>query len=91
MGVPRLACTYGRNKVANCPPAVTYKQVYFITRFPDETTKIWNLTKLLTPTAWIWTFSAIVSIVIMLKCFTVVGTYLGNHTAVQDLTLVPFR
>ena len=70
MGVPRLACTYGRNKVTNCPPAVIYKQVYFITRFPDETTKIWNLTKLLTPTAWIWTFSAIVLTVVALKCFT---------------------
>ena len=86
-----FGCTYGRSKVALCQPAVQYLPMYFFSRFPQETTKIWNLVKLLTPTSWIWTFSSIISVVILLKCFTVIGTFLGCHTSVQDLTLVPFR
>ena len=72
-------------------PALVYAPWYFWTRYPLETTKVWNLFKLLTPTTWIWTFSTLISIIIMLKYFTTVGTYLGCSTSVQDITLVPFR
>ena len=91
MAVYRFTCTYGISKVALCPPATAHYPLYFFAKYPQETTKIWNLTKLLTPTSWTWTFTAIVSIVIMLKCFTLVGIYLGCSTTVQDITLVPFR
>ena len=91
MAVFGFGCTYGRSKVALCPPAMTYEPHYFFTRYPLETTKLWNLLNLLTPTSWIWTFSSIFSIVIMLKILTVVGSYLGIETSVQDVTLVPFR
>ena len=86
-----FACTYGRSKVALCPPAVTYLPYYFFTRYPLETTKLWNLINLLTPSSWIWTFSAIISIIITMKVLTVVGSYLGSETSFQDVTLVPFR
>ena len=91
MAVFGFACTFGRSKVVLCPPPTDYQPQYFFTRYPQETTKIWNLTKLLTLTSWIWTFSTIIVTVIMLKLFTLVGTYLGCDTSVQDITLVPFR
>ena len=86
-----FACTYGRSKVALCPPAVTYLPYYFFTRYPLETTKLWNLINLLTPSSWIWTFSAIISIIIMLKVLTIIGSYLGCETSFQDVPLVPLR
>ena len=91
MAVFGFTCTYGRSKVAHCPPPINYLPHYFFTRYPQEKTKIWNLLKLLTPTSWIWTFSAIIITVLILKLFTLVGTYLGCGTSVQDITLVPFR
>ena len=91
MAVAGVACTYERMKVALCPPAVNYFPVYFFSRYPQETTKMWNLLKLLTPTCWFCTFSSIISIIIMLKLFTLVGKFLRCNTSVQDITLVPFR
>ena len=91
MAVAGFSCTYGRMEVVNCPPAVTYQPFYFFTRYPLETTKLWNLLKLLTPNSWILSFAAIISSVVMLKLFTFVGVNLGCGTSVQDVTLVPFR
>ena len=90
IAVHRLACTYERSKVALCPPAVLYQPFYFFTRYPAETTKLWNLINLLTPTTWILTFSAIFSIVIMLKIITAICS-VWSKTSIQDVTLVPFR
>ena len=57
MAVYGFACTYARMEVVHCPPAVSYQPMYFLSRYPLETTKIWNLFKLLTPISWFWTFS----------------------------------
>ena len=91
MAVAAFSCTYERMKVVLCPPAINYQPYYFFSGYPKETTKLWNLIKLLTPISWLWTFSAIISILVMLKFFTFVGVYLGIQTSVQDITLVPFR
>ena len=91
MAVAGFGCTYGRMEVVHCPPAISYQPFYFFTRYPLETTKLWNLFKLLTPTSWIWTFASIISSVAMLKLLTFVGVNLGCGTSVQDVTLVPFR
>ena len=91
MAVYWWQCAYRFGKVALCSPPIRYQPKYFYARYPKETTKIWKLTKLLTPKSWILTFSATLSIVIMLKRFTVVGTFLGCRTTVQDVTLVPLR
>ena len=91
MAVFGFGCTYSRMEVVHCPPSVLYQPFYFFSRYPLETTKIWNLFKLLTPISWFWTFSAIISTVAILKFLTAIGTYLGCPTAVQDITLVPFR
>ena len=84
-------CTYERSQVAHCPPAIQFIPYYFFTRFPLEETKIWNLVKLLTPISWFWTFVSIISIVVILKLFSLVGIGLGCTSEYQDITLVPFR
>ena len=42
-------------KVVLCPHAVIYQPRYWVTRYPQEATLFWNLTKLLYPEAWMWT------------------------------------
>ena len=91
MAVAGFACTYERSKVVLCPPAVQYSPYYFFTRYPLEKTKVWNLLNLLSPTSWIWTFSATMSIVIVLKSFTIVGIHMQCYTSMQNITLVPIR
>ena len=91
MAIRGLGCTYKRSLVAHCPPAVEYSMFYFFTAYPPETTKIWNLLNLLSLSSWISTFFAIISVIIMLKCFTLVGTCLGCDTSLQEITLVPFQ
>ena len=90
LAVLHYACNPPIDK-SHCLPAVGYLPFYFFSRYPLETTKVWNLLKLLTPTSWIWTLFSIISIVMILKCFTLVGTHLGCKTLMQDITLVPFR
>ena len=91
MAVFGFACTFDRMEVVHCLPSVTFQPIHFFSRYPLETTKMWNLFKLLTPISWFWTFLAIASTVIILKLFTIIGAYFGCPTAVQDITLVPFR
>ena len=86
-----FGCSYERMRVVNCPPSITYLPNYYMTRYPKERTKIWNLFRLLTPISWLFTFSAIALIVITLKWFTFVGTNLAIKTINQDITLVPLR
>ena len=86
-----LGCSYERGKVALCPPAIMYTPYYIFTRYPQEATRVWNLVKLLTPTSWFWSFASICLSASMLKLFTHVGSILGCGTAMQDVTLVPFR
>ena len=81
----------GRIKVAHFLPAVTFQPQYWWTRYPRETTKMWNLIYLFTPTSWIWTFLSIVSIVITLKIFSMIGTRLGLNLLTEEITLFPFR
>ena len=75
MAVFGFTCTYGRMEVVLCAPAVSYQPLYFFSRYPLETTKMWNLLNLLTPISWFWTFLAIISVVIILKLCTS-GRYL---------------
>ena len=91
LAVLSFSCTYERMEVALCAPAVYYFPMFFFTRYPQETTKVWNLLNLLSPTSWIWTLSAILAIIIMLKCYTFIGSYLGCKSSVQEITLVPFQ
>ena len=89
--MPTLACTYGRSKVALCPPAVFYQPYYFFSRYPLETTKLWNLTNLLTPASWFAYFLTIIIIIFCLKLCCYVGRKLGLNTVTEEIALVPFR
>ena len=86
-----MACTYGRSKVALCPPAVVYHPFYFFTRYPVEKTKLWNLKKLLTPTSWCAYLITISLVTICFKLFTFIGRRLGLNTVTEEIPLVPFR
>ena len=81
----------GRIKVAHFMPAWSYQPIYWWTRYPLETTKMWNLIYLFTPASWMWTFLSIASIVISLKIFTIIGTRLGLNLLSEEITLFPFR
>ena len=86
-----LACTYGRSKVAHCPPAVGYQPFYFFSRYPMETTKLWNLKNLLTPASWALYFVTITCIILSLKLTVYVGRMLGLNNFTEEIALVPFR
>ena len=89
--MPVLACTYGRSKVALCPPAVGYQQLYFFSRYPNPTTKLWNLKNLLTPASWFAYFITIIFVIFCLKLCCYVGRKLGLNTVTEEIALVPFR
>ena len=86
-----FAVDLARIKVVHYLPSVTFMPKYFWTKYPDETTKMWNLLYLFTPTSWMWTFLSIVSIVITLKIFSMIGTRLGLNLLTEEITLFPFR
>ena len=86
-----FACTYGRSKVALCPPAVTYQPFSFFTRYPLEISKLWNLKNLLTPTSWFVYFITITIVIICLKLSCYIGRKLGLNTVTEEIALVPFR
>ena len=81
----------GRIKVAHFLPAVRFQPMYWWTRYPHETTKMWNLIYLFTPVSWTWTFLSIASIVVSLKIFSMIGTRLGLNFVSEEITLFPFR
>ena len=86
-----FACTYGRSKVALCPPALQYQPYYFFSRYPLKTTKLWNLKNLLTPASWFAYFITILSVIISLKLSCYVGRKLGLKMVSEEIALVPFR
>ena len=80
----------GRIKVAHFLPAVRFQPMYWWTRYPHETTKMWNLIYLFTPVSWTWTFLSIASIVISLKIASMIGERLGIILVLKEITLFPF-
>ena len=86
-----FAADNARIKVVHFLPSVSFGPKYFFTKYPDETTKMWNLLYLFTPTSWMWTFLSIASIAITLKIFSMIGTKLGLKLISEEITLFPFR
>ena len=91
LAVVGFAVDQRRIKVAHFLPPVDYQPMYWWTRYPAETTKMWNLIYLFTPTSWMWTFLSIASIIIAFKIFSMIGTRLGLNLISEELTLIPFR
>ena len=91
LAVRGFAVNHGRIKVANFLPAATFKPQYWWTRYPLETTKMWNLIYLFTPASWMWTFLSIASIVLSLKISCMIGAHFGLNCITESITLFPFR
>ena len=85
-----FGCSYERSQVVLCSPAIMYTPNFIFSRYPAETTRIWNLFNLLTPTAWFWTIVSICLSASVLKFFTYAGTHLGIDTGSEEITLFPF-
>ena len=86
-----FAVDLARIKVVHYLPSVTFMPKYFWTKYPDETTKMWNLLYLFTPTSWMWTFLSIASIVVSLKIFGKIAARLGLNSLSEEISLFPFR
>ena len=86
---PKSECYYGY--VVQCPPAFIYGPEYFFSRYPLETSKLWNLTNLLSPGSWFAYFITIIFVIISLKLSCYVGVRLGLNTISEEIALVPFR
>ena len=84
-------CTYGRGTVAHCIHSILFQPTYFWSRYPLETTKLWNLKNLLTPTSWLAYFISITFIVLFFKLSCYVGRELGLSTVTEEIALVPTR
>ena len=85
------ACELDVSYVALCQPAIRYYPYYWWTRFPQETTKIYNLVNLFSPASWMRTFISVSSIVGSLKIATHVGKLLGLSTCTEEIIMFPFR
>ena len=70
---------------------IAIKSIDWFTRYPKETTKVWNLVYLFTPTSWMWTFISIFSIVFVMSSFTVVYKKLEIGTMTEEIILFPYR
>ena len=86
-----IACTYDSSKVGLCPHAVSYEPFKWWTRYPQETTKYWNLTNLFHPEAWMWTFLTFILVTVILKFVSVLGSRIGLSVGSDEVALVPFR
>ena len=78
-------------KVVLCPHAVIYQPRYWVTRYPQEATLFWNLTKLLYPEAWMWTFLTFILIAVTLKFASVLGSKIGLDVGSEEVAMIPFR
>ena len=89
--MPYIACTYGRSRVALCPHTVGYKPLSWWSRYPQETTKFWNLTNLFHPKAWMWTFLTFILVSVTLKLASLLESKLGLNVGSEEVALIPLR
>ena len=90
LGVGPLS-TCSKEGPLHCPPAHIYGPEYFFTRYPLETSKLFNLKNLLTPGSWFAYFITIIFVIISLKLSCYIGVRLGLNTVTEEIALVPFR
>ena len=91
LAVQGFACTYQRMYVVDCPPAMTYGPRYWWTKYPPETTKLWNMLEMMDPPTYFLTFLSMISIVVYMKWMTKYGTRLGLESETTELICVPIQ
>ena len=85
-------CTYARNKIAHCPPAVRYIKYSWYTRYPKEKSQFWNLANIITPVAWMFTLLSMFTITLFAWISKSSLNKLGLKKSISiELTLIPFR
>ena len=87
----RFAYTVQRMYVVDCPPAEMYEPHYWWTKYPPETTKLWNMLEMMDPPTYFLTFLSMISIVVFLKWMTKYGTRLGLESETTELICVPIQ
>ena len=66
--------------------------IHLTIRYPQEVSPWLNLTKLMTPTSWSWTFVSLISIVLYFNCTTfLVKKWMDGKTVTREIALFPFR
>ena len=75
----------------HCAPYI-YGYDHFFSRYPLETTKMWNLICLFTPESWMWTFLAIFAIILSLNVAKIISMKIGlSANETEEIVLIPFR
>ena len=86
-----VVCSNDKIQVVHCPPPIMFGPEYFFSRYPLETSRLFNLKNLLTPGSWFVYFITIISVIISLKLSCHIGVKLGLNTITEEIALVPFR
>ena len=90
--VYNLGCSYhNQTKLTLCSQPTAYLPSYWWTKYPKETSKFWNLLKLLSPEAWMWTFLTFILITVTLRFASCIGNYIGINVGSEEVALIPFR
>ena len=93
LALPDFGCRVFPNEtlLVHCTQPVKFVPYHFYSRFPLETTKLWNLKNLLTRNSWIAYFTTIILISFYLKFLAYVSKKLGLKTVIEEIALMPFR
>ena len=86
------SCYHGRGTVAVCAPGSQYAPEYWWSKYPEQTSPVWNLVNIFTPMSWMCTFLSIVSVSIFFLVSARIGaSFFGVHTFTEQIVLSPFR
>ena len=89
--VESFAYTLQRMGAVDCVPGTIYEPLYFWSKYPPETTKLWNMLEMMDPPTYFLTFLSMLAIVVFMKLMTKYGTKLGLKSATTELICVPFQ
>ena len=92
LGVPSLACTQARNKVAECSHPARFSPLHWVSKAPDRISPIFTLLGIYNPDCWILILISIGSVTtFLLIAAKVAPNYGGRTEKYDDVVLVPFR
>ena len=86
-----FACTVQRMYAVDCAPPQSYAPYYWWSKYPSETTKLWNMLEMMDPPTYGLTFISMITVVVFMKWMTKYGTRLGLESETTELICVPFQ
>ena len=75
----------------NCAHPIHYGKYYFWTRYPLNTTRMWNLLSIFDIPAYVCFFSSLALTVALLKLYSYFGVKTGLNVVTEEFILVPLR